>query len=217
MPKLPPLLSELELGTYLRYSPDGTSKVSKRSRDWRSAIKAAKPDWIGLALDRLKESLEETGLGRILGPDVTLVPAPRSAPLSEPSALWPGRAICEALVERGLGKEVLECLQRTESVPKSAYAEKGGRPTAERHLETMRVERGLFAPKRLTVVDDIVTIGRTMLAVASHLRAAFPDADVRAFALIHTYGQAREIERIDAPYVGALKRNGGWIGHEPPQ
>ena len=150
MPKPPPLLSRLELGTYLRYSQHGTSEVSRRSRDWRSAVKAAKPDWIGHAMDRLEESLEATGLQRFLGPDVVLVPAPRSAPLREPSALWPGHAICQALVERGLGREVMPCLARTEAVPKSAYALKGGRPTAEQHLETMKVERVLLSPGPIT-------------------------------------------------------------------
>jgi hypoxanthine phosphoribosyltransferase len=168
-------------------------------------------------MDQLQEALQESGLGRFLDPDVTLVPAPRSAPLSEPAALWPGRMICEELVTRRLGKEVVACLERTEAVPKSAYADKGGRPTAERHLETMRVERALFPPRQITVVDDIVTIGRTLLAAASHLRAAFPEAELRAFALIHTYGLTPEIERIDVPYIGVLKRTGGWIGHDPPQ
>jgi len=144
VPKPPSLLSELELGTYLRYSPNGVSEVSRRSREWRSAVKAAKPDWIGLALDQLQEALQGSGLGRFLGPDVTLVPAPRSAPLSEPAALWPSRMICEELVTRRLGKEVVACLERMEAVPKSAYAEKGGRPTAERHLETMRVSAPCF-------------------------------------------------------------------------
>ena len=188
-----------------------------RSRAWRSAVKAAKPDWIGVALDHLKADLEESGLGRFLGPEVTLVPAPRSAPLSEPGALWPARVICEGLVTRGLGKEVVPCLVRTEAVPKSAFAEAGGRPTAERHLESMGIEHGIFAPGSITVVDDIVTIGRTLMASASHLRESFPEAELRAFALIHTYGLTPEVDRIDVPYVGALRRTGGWIAHEPPQ
>ena len=62
-----------------------------------------------------------------------------------------------------------------------------------------------------------MTIGRTLLAAASHLQAAYPHSAVRAFALIHTHGQSPEIERIDAPYVGMLKRSGKWIEHDPPQ
>jgi hypothetical protein len=217
VPRPPLLLSELALGTYLRYSPTGTSQISRRSRDWRSAIKSGKPDWIGLALDRLKAIVEESGLDRHLGPEVTLVPVVRSAPLATKDALWPGRIISERLVERGLGKEVVACLIRTEAVPKSAYSEPGGRPTAERHLETMALERQLFGAARVTVVDDIVTIGRTMLAAASHLHAALPEADLAGFGLMHTYGLTPEIDRIDAPYVGALKRSGGWISHDPPQ
>ena len=84
----PPLLSELELGTFLRYSQRGLSQVSKDSRDWRSAIKAGRPEWISLALDRLQGSLREFGLDEFFGEDVSLVPAPRSAPLTEPRARW---------------------------------------------------------------------------------------------------------------------------------
>ncbi len=102
-------------------------------------------------------------------------------------------------------------------MPKSAYAERGRRPTADRHLETMQVERGLFAPQKVTLVDDIVTIGRTLIAGASHLRAAFPDSDLRAFGLIQTYGLTPEVESIVGPYVGRLRRTRGWIEHEPPQ
>lgn len=217
MSKLPPLLSDLELGTFLRYSPTGTLEVSRRSRLWRDAVKAGKPDWIGLALDRLKEALEPSGLGRFLGPGATLIPVPRSAPLSEPGALWPSRIICEELLARGLGKEVHPCLERIVAVPKSAFAEGGGRPSPERHLETMRLEPALLPPRRIAVVDDIVTIGRTILAAGSHIRAAYPDAELCAFALIHTYGFTPDVEQIEMPYVGALKRSGGWIDHEPPQ
>lgn len=66
-------------------------------------------------------------------------------------------------------------------------------------------------------MDDVVTIGRTMLGAASHVRAAFPEAEIRAFALIHAFGLTPEIEKIEIPYVGSLRRSGRYIRHEPPQ
>lgn len=217
MQSLPPLLSELRLGTYLQYSPRGITDVSRRSKAWSSAVKAGKPNWVNLALDRLSASLVEGGLEEFLGRKAVLVPVPRSAPLSEPNALWPARIIAAGLVERGLGKEVIPCLTRAEPVQKSSWAGAGERPDANHHLRTMQIVPEVFSHTQITLVDDIVTIGRTILAAASHVQAAYPDARVRAFGLIHTSGLGAEVDEIVKPYVGWLRRNGGWIEHDPPR
>ncbi|HEX4266428.1 MAG TPA: hypothetical protein VHY36_00975 [Steroidobacteraceae bacterium] len=39
---------------------------------------------------------------------------------------------------------------------------------------------------RLTLVDDVITRGRTLLAAAARIHAAFPGAEVSAFALLRT-------------------------------
>jgi hypothetical protein len=167
----------------------------------RDAVKGARQD----ILDRSVQALLELGGAEpFLGPGVCLVPVPRSAPIRDAGTLWPSQRICERLVSAGIGQAVLPCLARTTAVPKSAFAAPGERPDAERHFETMKVEPALQRPGRITVVDDIVTKGATLLAAASRVQDAFPEAEVRAFALLRTMGLVVEVEKILDPCRGTI-------------
>ncbi|MCI0587146.1 MAG: hypothetical protein L0323_09935, partial [Planctomycetes bacterium] len=170
------MLSEVAFGAFLQYSPHGKSEVSETSRKWRDAVKHDEPGAIRSIVHTLAARLPATGLDAFLGPDIALIPAPRSSPLRSRDALWPARRICEELVEEGLGSEVLEIVSRREAVPKSAFARRGGRPGPEDHLRSLALEGKLLPPQsKLTVVDDFVTRGATLLAVASLVQQAFPE------------------------------------------
>lgn len=148
----------------------------------------------------LREFLDTSGATWCFGPDVFLVPAPRSAPLV-PSALWPGERICNALLAQGFAKATLPIVKRINPIPKSATAPLGGRPSVEQQYSSLEVQRTLVAPARIVVVDDVVTRGATLLATAARLRDAFPEAAIEAFALIRTRGFVGEIEKILDPVV----------------
>ncbi len=180
--------SEVSLGSYLVYSPRGTSVISVKSRRWRDSIKGGVEAALRTAVHYLVRDLESTELSAVLGSDVTLVPAPGSSLLVE-GAFWGPRWIAEELVRVGLGKQVFPCLSRITAVPKSAFQPPGGRPSARHHYDTMRVE-GLapLGGRRITIVDDFVTKGNTLLGAASRLSEACPTAQVNAFALIRTMG-----------------------------
>jgi adenine/guanine phosphoribosyltransferase-like PRPP-binding protein len=70
----------------------------------------------------------------------------------------------------------------------------------------MRVTSVLERPRKITLVDDVVTKGATLLAAASLLAQAFPEAEIQAFALIRTMGLVPEVERIVDPVVGRIFR-----------
>lgn len=206
------LRSSVPFAALLIYSPRGTSEVSVRSRQVRDAIKAARAD----VLERCAEKLRELrGLAPFLGPEVVLVPAPRSAPIRDPGTLWPAERICVRLQVAGLGREVLPCLVRTLAVPKSAFAGTGQRPTATLHHESMEVRPTLVRPERITVVDDIVTKGSTLLAAASRVSEAFPEAEVRAFALLRTMGFVENVERIVEACQGTIRWTGSEVQRSP--
>ncbi len=119
---------------------------------------------------------------------------------------WPGRRICEELVSQGLGAQIDECLVRKRPVRKSAFADPGTRPTPQEHLESMAVRPVLAVPARVTVVDDFITKGATLIAACSLVSELFPEADVSAFAMIRTVGYG-EIVKIVEPCIGVVRMN----------
>jgi hypoxanthine phosphoribosyltransferase len=116
---------------------------------------------------------------------------------------------------RGLGGAVFPCLERIAAVAKSAYARPGERPSPRDHLRSMALEPSVVTHSRITVVDDFVTKGASLLAAASLVKAAFPEAEVMAFALIRTMGLVPEVEQIIAPCVGKIRLRGNEAFRDP--
>jgi hypothetical protein len=116
-----------------------------------------------------------------------------------------------------MGARVLPCLERTVAVPKSAFAGPDAkRPLPDQHHQTMRVTRELLEkPARITVVDDFVTKGSTLLGAASLVKEAFCEAEVRGFALVRTMGLVREILHIVEPVRGRITFNGLGTDRQP--
>lgn len=218
----PTLLSSVPFGAFLAYSPRGTSPLSRQSRAVCYEIKRDGPSaqagrsMIVYAVNRMRG--EERDLGDLLAPDVVLIPVPRSAPFppGQRNALWVPDRICEALNAAGYGSGVLRCLVRVTSVAKSAGARPGERPAAWQHLESMEVRRTLVPPDRITLVDDVVTKGATLIAAASLVQEAFPRAVVRCFSLVRTMGLVPDVQQLVDPVVGEIRFDrGGWIHREP--
>ena len=209
MRRSPILLSKLRFGSCLAYSPHGESDEAKRSRTVCYAIKqdgyVQGHPVIALGVTRLKENLT-LELEDLLAPDVLLVPTPRSAPFSpkQRDILWVPRRICEELIAAGFGQSWEPCLVRHQAVPKSAYASRGLRPGFQTQHDSMRVDRLIGdRPRRILLVDDVITKGATVLAGASLLAEAFPGIEVVAFAMVRTMGWA--FEKIVDPVCGEVK------------
>jgi hypothetical protein len=165
--------------------------------------------------------LETAGHGRFalaFGGRVVLIPVPRSAP-GQPGD-WVGERLAWCLKQLGLAAEVWPVLRRRYAVRKSAYAAAGERPSVLEHYASFAVERSLSGGAlpssssavcerrgnelRLTLIDDVITRGRTLLAAAGRLREAFPQAQIRAFALLRTLGPDETLRHILDPCEGEV-------------
>ena len=196
------MLSELPYGTFANYSPRGTSELSQRSRNVCGHIKAGKVALIESAVPLL-EGLAAATLAPFLNAQVTLVPVPRSAPLAE-GALWPAKVIADVLATAGLGGGVLPCVERVTAVRKSSSSPAKERPSVAEHYDSLDVQDQLIKPTQITLVDDVLTQGRTMVACALRLLEAFPEAEIRCFAIIRTQGFVDNVETIVEPSTGVI-------------
>lgn len=212
MPNLPKFLSNLKFGSFLAYSPHGQSDLSKRSRDVTYDIKNARQGKIDYAVQRFKEELAPGkaahGLKEFFGQDVIVVPCPKSSPLVK-GALWPAREICNSLVRHGLAQATSALVERFSAVRQSRASAPGNRPKPLEHLRSMRLVTQLeLAPTRITLVDDVITLGATLLAAASHIHEQFPECEIKGFALVRTKGLDPELGQILDPAVGDITFDG---------
>ena len=131
--------------------------------------------------------------------------------------MWPAMMIAEALVRRGLARRLAPILKRTQKVARSAGMDE--RRTVDRHAETLEAMRTIDYPRSIVAVDDVITSGATLFAATQMVAEAFPDAAVKAFALVRTLsdGEIPETEdRCLEPRVGTITLNSdGTTTREP--
>jgi hypothetical protein len=199
------LISWLPFATPFVYSTKGVSDVSKKSRELRDRIKSNDVRMFQQIAQHVEELAAEGKFPEFFGPDVTLVPVPGHAPLA-PGAVSTAERIAQSLAARGLGV-VSPILKRATRVTKSAWARGADRPRAKQHFETMTMERSLVNPRRVVLVDDVVTRGATFFGAAMRVQSEITDAEIRAFALARAITDG-EIEAIRAPVVGAIELDG---------
>lgn len=117
--------------------------------------------------------------------------------------------------------EVWPVLRRRHAVKKSAFAAAGERPTVLEHYASFAIERAFCGgapidscrlagePReqalRLTLIDDVITRGRTLIAAARSLREAFPAAQIRAFALLRTLRPDEMLRQVLDPCEGEVR------------
>lgn len=119
--------------------------------------------------------------------------------------MWPSRVLADALYSAGYGGRVDTLIERVTAVPKSALAAQGERPLISDHKASLRVRGDMFAPEQITLVDDVLTMGRTTFACADLLQERFPSSSIRIFAMMRTQGLVEEIDAVFDPSVGIVR------------
>lgn len=208
----------LPFASCFAYSPSGTGPVCGQGRLLCARLKTLDPPWLSrLIACTWLEALGHQRFAAFLGKRVVLVPVPGSAPAA--GAGWVGERIAWCLKEVELAGEVWPILRRCRAVRKSAFAPAGARPSVLEHYASFAIERAVDGgsvrePRgtglQLTLVDDVITRGRTLLGAAGRLREAFPGAQVRAFALLRTLGRDEPLWRVLEPCEGEVR----WISDD---
>ena len=205
--------SRLPYAAFLQYSPRGTSAISKHSKDVTLAIKADRfirgHRVIDFAARRIREERANYPfLSAYFNGSVTLVPAPRSSPVKDPKALWPALRICQSLKAEGCAAAVLPCLKRVKPVTKSATAGSASGRTPTRIMEASRSSsRRRFGLRRPSPCRRLITRGSTFLAMYQRLAEAFPQAEIRCFAIVRTMSGV-EVDPIMSPVEGLILFDG---------
>jgi adenine/guanine phosphoribosyltransferase-like PRPP-binding protein len=101
------------------------------------------------------------------------------------------------------------------SPSESPTASNAERPTVKQHYDSFAAVRPALAPERIVLVDDVITKGRTILAAATRLHEALPNADIRAFALVRTMGFLLDVAQALDPCQGFVTWSGGDARREP--
>jgi hypothetical protein len=154
------LLKTLEFGSLLTYFPRGTTVEAMQSKTVMSLLKndqyvlsppVLMSDWVA---EEIRRDFQKLPFRGYFTDDTVLVPAPGSG-MRQSSGIWPAQRLANALAAKGLAKESVPCLSRVEPVPKSATSSGPDRPKAQRHYETMAVQKELLSDP-----EEIVLGGR---------------------------------------------------------
>ena len=203
-------LNQIRFCSLLSYCPHGRSSEIQHSKQIMIALKTdafveeppiAMSDWVARAIQGQRT---EAPFAQFFDSNTVLIPTPRSS-LMRRDSLWVPHRIATALVREGIGKEVMPCLVRVKPVPKAAFSAAEERPTVLQHYKTMEVQGRLIKPEAITLVDDIVTRGATLLGAANLLADIFPEARISAFAAMRTISNSSEFKGTFAPCDGTIR------------
>ena len=202
------LLSRLPFGSLLAYSPRGEDDAASLSRTLcgdlkRNRVNASERSFSVRMAGYLGGHAQRPELAKLFGPDVCLVPVPRSKVLA-PGDLWVPLQLALALRDTGLAGETLTLLRRRVHVPKAAASPPSLRPLPEAHASSLAVDAQLLRSSRLLLVDDIVTRGATLLGAASRLHEAYPSTPIAAFAAMRTISSPDDFHGVLDPAVGEI-------------
>ena len=196
--------SKIEFGSLLTYTP---RPINKKQIDSKEVMLSLKNDRLVSGISKseevvkmIKKNLEAYPFFNYFDKDTILIPIPKSS-LLQKHELWVPQRITLSLEKYGLGKNE-NCLFRETALLKSSTALPNNRPKAHQHYDSMKVKELLFKPKKIILVDDVITRGATALGAVNKLGESFPDANIRVFAVMRTISNQSEFSNIVDPCTG---------------
>lgn len=135
-----------------------------------------------------------------------LIPVPGRAPRFK-NSLWVPHVLCSQL-GRYLGLPVDEVLARERPVRRSRGARAVDRPSPVDHYRSLSVCSLIPPPGPVILVDDVITRGSTLLGCYARLKDAYPDLEIRCFAMVRTESFS-QVEQFFDPRCGVIYYDGG--------
>ena len=154
-------------------------------------------------VDYIISNLDSLPFKQLFGPDVLLVPVPKSSLIAK-GYLWVPERISRALANKNLGIHV-PLLERVTGVPKSSSSKPKDRPKAKTHYDSLKVNTTPYRPGKILLIDDIITQGATMVGCAKRLKDLFPDADISGFAAMRSIYKPETFSNFIDPCRGVIK------------
>jgi predicted amidophosphoribosyltransferase len=106
-------------------------------------------------------------------------------------------------------------LFRQVAVPKSATAAAGQRPGPDKHYNSLAVAPNVnLLVASITIVDDVITRGATLIACYARLREIYPQTPIQCFSLIRTMSNV-EVDSVLDPVAGIVTYHGGSLHRHP--
>jgi hypothetical protein len=221
-PATTPPFHALEFGSFLVYPSPIRTREHQAIQSFFLGLKRDTHTRQGsitqLAITRLAARAPLSPLSGLLNGSAVLVPTPGASPPVK-NRIECARTLCCHMLSAGLGISILDTLHRVHPLRKSAFCSADTRPTPLEHYRTLAVRHVMplpfdEPPRRILLVDDIVTKGATFAGAAARLREAFPAAQIRAFALARTTNEMREwiepcLGRIDCAPDGSISTRVG--------
>ncbi|MFW5852943.1 MAG: ComF family protein [Nanoarchaeota archaeon] len=213
------LISKLEFGSFLTYCPrrDGANDEIKKSRNLMINLKNEQSInnrfMSELIAERIKENISNLPFKDLFNKNVSLVPVPKSS-LMTTDALWVPYRIAKELEKIDLGT-LFPCLERIKAVPRSSHSKPEDRPRPIDHYHSIKVKSLVHQPKKIMLVDDIITRGSTLIGCSSVLRERYPQVPIFAFAVIRTISNSQDFIAINRPCMGVINLSNGETFRNP--
>lgn len=214
------LLSQLEFGSLLAYTPRPKSDEQKKTKDFMYSLKNDKltgsppcPTTVNIARYILS-NFSSLPFGNYFGSHVTLIPVPSSS-LKNPGDLWVSSNLARALEDQKLGN-VIECIKRKFAVPKAATSKSNERPTPGQYYQSVEIQLVQSEIKSIVLVDDVITRGATAIGVASKLREIYPNVPIKLFVALRTISNPDEFKSLTDSCVGTIKIDQRGVPHRTP-
>ncbi len=206
------LPSDVQFASFFVYTPRAVTGEGDAGPKSRRLVRSIKNEAHHFSVrwnlaEFVRNGLSEELREHYFGADTTLVPMPGHAPLRDQDSRWPAHELCAEFVKAGLGAQSLPLIERAHRVSKAAFSSAAERPNARMHFESFRCATQIGPSERITVVDDVITRGATMLAAVAVLQKAYPAATVRGFALIRTMSDVA-LQNVTEPVEGSIVLRG---------